>query len=387
MNQRIPTTKDMLKKLIAQPSVSSVNPKFDMGNRQVIDTLGNWLADLNFTIEVQDIPGNPAKANLIATYGAGPGGLVLAGHTDTVPYDENMWSSDPFKLDERDGRVFGLGCTDMKGFFAFILEAISRIDLRKLRQPLIVLGTADEESSMSGGRALANAGKPKARYAIIGEPTDLRPVHSHKGIFMEGIKLRGQPGHSGDPDSGISALEGMYEVLDELRAFRHEMQMKHQNPAFTVPKPTLNFGHLCGGDNPNRICADAELHFDFRTLPGMHIEDIRNQIRDRIAQRISNSGLNIEFKKLFNGIDALQTPANSKIVETAEKLTNYKAETATFGTEAPFYTALGMDTIVLGPGEISNAHKADESVSLEKGAKYVAIIEKFIHQLCITGVK
>jgi acetylornithine deacetylase len=151
---------DQLRQLVATPSVSSTDPHWDQGNRGVIELLESWLSGVGFATEIIDVQSNGAKANLIATLGSGPGGLVLAGHSDTVPFDEDRWQSDPLGLSERDNRLYGLGSTDMKGFFPIAIAAASRYLDTPLKQPLILLATADEESSMSGARALAAAGRP-----------------------------------------------------------------------------------------------------------------------------------------------------------------------------------------------------------------------------------
>ena len=213
---------DLLGQLIAQPSISSANPALDVSNRPVIDLLANCLQELGFSIEIQELPGN--KANLIATLGSGPHGLVLAGHTDTVPCDAPLWASDPFALTDRDQRFYGLGTTDMKGFFAVAIEAIKDLDLQTLRQPLIILATADEESSMAGARALTQAKTLQARYAIVGEPTNLKPVRMHKGVMMESVRLQGQSGHSSNPALGRSALDAMHLVIAELMQLRQQWQ-------------------------------------------------------------------------------------------------------------------------------------------------------------------
>ena len=199
MNGNHPTIKEMFDKLIAAASISSVSPEFDHSNREVIDILANWLDVMGFSIEILPLPNQPHKANLIATLGQGPGGLVLSGHTDTVPYDEQQWNYDPFKLSEADNRFYGLGMADMKSFFALAIEAACSFDASDFKQPLILLATADEESSMEGAKALVKLGKPKARYAVIGEPTGLKPVHLHKGIIMESVHIHGHAGHSSDP--------------------------------------------------------------------------------------------------------------------------------------------------------------------------------------------
>ena len=165
---------EQLNKVVSLPSVSSANASIDMSNKPVIDHLAEQFESLGFECELIPIPGSETtKFNLIATLGSGPGGLVLAGHTDTVPLDEELWSSDPFKVTQRDGKLFGLGVTDMKGFFPIIMEAVKPFLDKSFKEPLIVLATADEETSMQGARSIAEMGRPKARAAIIGEPTGL----------------------------------------------------------------------------------------------------------------------------------------------------------------------------------------------------------------------
>ena len=142
MGSPAPTLLEMISRLVATPSMSSVNPSFDTGNRAVIDLLAGWLADLGFAVEVMPLPQWPDKANLIATLGTGPGGLVLAGHTDTVPYDDGRWDHDPFILTEQDGRLYGLGTSDMKAFLAMAVEAGRGLRPEQLSAPLIILATA-----------------------------------------------------------------------------------------------------------------------------------------------------------------------------------------------------------------------------------------------------
>ena len=170
-----------LNQLVSTPSVSSTDPFWDQGNRDVIDLLAGWLEAMKFDVDIQEVTSDGSKANLIATRGQGPGGLVLAGHTDTVPFDEGRWQSNPLSIDERDSRLYGLGSTDMKGFFPLAIAAAAEFTEISLQQPLILLATADEESSMNGARALAAAGKPRARAAITGTDAGCPPRCARSG--------------------------------------------------------------------------------------------------------------------------------------------------------------------------------------------------------------
>jgi acetylornithine deacetylase len=324
------------------------------------------------------------KANLIATLGKGDGGLVLAGHTDTVPYDQNSWQSDPFKLVEKNGKLFGLGATDMKGFFPVIMEAIKPFLHQPLKHPLIILATADEESSMDGARALVKqdlASSP--RYAVIGEPTELTPIRMHKGILMESIRVRGHSGHSSNPALGKNALDTMTHVMNELMQLRGELQLKYRNPGFAVQTPTLNLGCIHGGDGANRICAECELHFDLRLLPGMDNDELRSVIRTRLTPLAESSGTDIVLSSLFEGVDPFDEPIESELVKTCEQLTGHKSESVAFATEAPFMQQLGMQTVVLGPGSINQAHQPDEFISIDQIEPAVKIVRELIQKFCV----
>ncbi len=373
----------MIASLIASPSVSSVNPEFDQGNLAVIEQLADWLAPLGCQVEILPLPGRPDKADLIATWGKGPGGLVLSGHTDTVPYDEGRWTSDPFQLREAGGRLYGLGTSDMKSFLALAIEAIQSFDYHKFQQPLVLLATADEESTMAGAQLLVDQHRILGRHALIGEPTGLRPVRMHKGILMESIALHGRSGHSSDPNLGTSALEGMQKVMGEIITWRQQLQAEHRNPLFKVPYPTLNLGHIHGGDNPNRICGECELQIDLRPVPGMELDKLRSQLRSRVEKAIDGLDLTAELKPLFGGIPAMETEAHAEIVEAAERMTGNPAEAVAFGTEAPYFKELGMETVVLGPGDIQQAHQPDEYLAMDRIAPMVSILKQMIGCFCV----
>ncbi|KPJ91960.1 MAG: acetylornithine deacetylase [Gammaproteobacteria bacterium SG8_11] len=380
-----PSLTEMLGKLIAAPSISSVSPEFDQSNRNVIDLLAYWLEGLGYAVEILPLPHQPHKANLIATLGQGPGGLVLAGHTDTVPFDHQQWKFDPFKLTEAENRFYGLGIADMKNFFALAIEAACSFEAKDFQQPLILLATADEESSMDGAKALVDLGRPKARYAVIGEPTGMKPVHLHKGIIMEAVHIHGHAGHSSNPALGANALEGLHQVLGLLLNWRDELQRKNVDRRFEVPVPTLNLGLVAGGDNPNRICAHSQVHFDLRMLPGMHMNLLRQELDKRLADLGSHSALKFSRESLCDGTAPLHTPADSQLVETLEKLTGHGSEAVAFCTEGPYLNSLGMDTVILGPGDIAQAHQPDEYLALERINPTLEVLKALIHKFCVAN--
>ncbi|HEB81803.1 MAG TPA: acetylornithine deacetylase [Gammaproteobacteria bacterium] len=386
---KIPDIKSLIGQLLAIPSVSCTCSDIDQGNLQVISLLADWFETLGFHCEIQIVDAANNKANLVASIGSGEQGLVLAGHTDTVPYDESRWRFNPFSLTEKDNRFYGLGSCDMKSFFAVIIDAIRNLDLKQLQQPLIILATADEETSMAGARALSShagsLGLNRARYAVVGEPTGMKPVRMHKGMMMESIVLTGRSGHSSNPALGNNAMEAMFKVMTELMQWREELQQQYRNPLFEVPVPTMNFGHIHGGDNPNRICGQCELQIDIRPLPGMKVNDLRVEMQQRLKKVLRDTGISIKTESLFDGVDAMETAGQSELVQLVEKMTKSEAQAVAFGTEAPYYNALGMQTIVMGPGSINQAHQPDEFIEISALEPAVDIVRRLVRHYCLAG--
>ncbi len=383
MIRQLPDFTEQLRQLIAIPSVSCTTPAFDMGNREVIELLAAWLSDSGFATEILEVPGHCNKANLIATLGTGPGGLVLAGHTDTVPCNAELWQQDPYSLTERDGRFYGLGTTDMKGFFPVALAAAREFSSARLKQPLIIVATADEESSMDGAKALVEAGRPMGRYAIIGEPTGMRPIRMHKGMMMESVRVQGRSSHSSDPSLGNNALDAMHLVIGDLIRFRAELQQAYNNPGFDIAFPTLNLGCIHGGDNPNRICGSCELHFDLRPLPGMDLDELRDSLRRRLRPLAETTATDIVLSQLFPGVPPFEQPAQSQLVKAVERLTGQSAGSVAFATEAHFMQALGMETLVMGPGSIGQAHQPNEYIEQSQIQPAITLLRDLITQLCL----
>ncbi|MFT5313891.1 MAG: acetylornithine deacetylase, partial [Paraglaciecola sp.] len=219
---------DLYENLISTSSISAFDPKLDESNERLIGLLGSWFSDLNFDISIQAVPNTRNKFNMLARIGSGEGGLLLCGHSDTVPFDQGRWQMDPFKVRQADGRLYGLGSCDMKGFFAFILEALREVPLNKLKKPLYILATADEETSMAGARFFAQQQLIKPDMAIIGEPTELKPIYKHKGHMAHSINVQGKAGHSSDPARGVNAIEIMHQAIGQLISLKEQLGAKYQ---------------------------------------------------------------------------------------------------------------------------------------------------------------
>ena len=372
----------MLDQLVQLPSVSSTLPEYDQSNRAVVELLADWCEKIGMQTCLQKVDGRPGKWNLIARAGGGVGGLVLSGHSDTVPYDDGAWNSDPFRLTEKDGLLYGLGVCDMKGFFPLAIQAIEEA-MPFLNKPLTLVATADEESVMGGARHLAQQGESLGDYVLIGEPTGLRPIHQHKGILMEQILVTGQTGHSSNPGLGKNALEAMTDVILQLRQLRQSWVERYQNSGFEVPVPTLNLGCIHGGNNPNRICKSCRLQFDIRLMPGMDIDEVRHAIQQQLDPVARTHRVDIELQPIFAGVGSFQEPRGSELVSLCESFTGKSAASVAFATEAPFFKALGAQTIVLGPGDIDQAHQPDEFLALDRIPPMQKLLRQLIRRLCV----
>ena len=379
----LPPLVTLLDQLVSSPSVSCTSTEIDQSNLAVIHLLAEWLERIGFSAEILPLPNQPNKANLIATMGSGPGGLVLAGHTDTVPFDGQLWSCNPLGLTEKDNRLYGLGTSDMKGFFPIVIEAAKKYLNTPLKQPLIVLATADEESSMAGAKALVGLGRPLARYAVIGEPTGLRPIRLHKGMMMEAIRIKGESGHSSNPGLGHNALEAMHDVLGEVIQFQQQLKQQYRNSDFDIAFPTLNLGCIHGGDNPNRICGHCELQIDIRPIPGMDLDLVREALAKNVQPLALKHQVKISVDSLFDGIPAHETAASAGLVKQLEIITGHAASSVNFATEAPFLSQMGMETVVLGPGDIDQAHQPDEYLSINRIQPTIDLLEKLIKIYCL----
>ena len=369
------------RQLIALPTISSLDANEDLSNKTLIELLANWLSDLGFKTEILPVEGARQKYNLLATYGEGEGGLLLAGHTDTVPFDEGRWTFDPFTLTEQAGKLYGLGTADMKGFFAFVVDVVSRLDLNQTRKPIRILATADEETTMLGARTFAQHSQIRPDCAIIGEPTSLVPIRAHKGHMGEAIRITGKSGHSSDPDRGINAIELMHEATGHLLKMRDELKTRYRNDFFKVPYPTMNLGNIHGGDAINRICACCELQLDMRPLPHLAVEDLHDLLLSHLAPMLEKYGDLIEIRNLHGGIPGYECEHSAQIVQVVEKLLGVPCESANYCTEAPYIQQL-CPTLVLGPGSIEQAHQVDEFLETRYIEPTQALLTKLIQHFC-----
>ncbi|MBK0035584.1 acetylornithine deacetylase [Erwinia sp. S43] len=381
MKTKLPPFIEIYRQLIATPSISATDSALDQSNETLINLLAGWFRDIGFTVEVQPVPGTRNKFNMLAKSGLGAGGLLLAGHTDTVPFDDGRWTRDPFTLTEHDNKLYGLGTADMKGFFAFILDTLREVDVSALKKPLYILATADEETTMAGAKFFSETTSLRPDCAIIGEPTSLKPVRAHKGHISNVIRIQGQSGHSSDPARGVNAIELMHESITQLMELRNTLKTRYNHSGFAIPYPTMNFGHINGGDAANRICACCELHMDIRPLPGLTLSDLDGLLNEALAPVSARWPGRLTVGELHPPIPGYECPREHQLVQVVEKLLGTETEVVNYCTEAPFIQEI-CPTLVLGPGSINQAHQPDEFIDTAFIKPTRELIAQVVHHFC-----
>ena len=341
----------LLRRLVEIDSTSTLSnlPMIELLEREV-RALGFETRRLSWT----DAAG-VAKANLIAQRGP-PGGLALVGHTDCVPYDP-AWPS-ALAGEERDGRFYGRGAADTKGFIAAALAAASRSS-----RPLTLIFTADEEVGCLGARRLVDEGLVRPAFAIVGEPTRMTPVLGHKGYCLAEIVVTGAEGHSAYPETGASAIFAAGRVLRELEQVALALQAS-PDADFAPPWTTLNVGLISGGKAKNVIPGACTLTLEWRPLPS---QDPRRALElvEAACARVAGGGIGVEVRP--SRLDAgVAVPRSSPMVQFLEEQSGRAAESIPFGTELPYLVALGADACVFGPGDIRVAHRTGEFIPLDE---------------------
>lgn len=381
-----PSSVEMLRRLIAFPTVSRDS------NLELIhfirDTLKPFGADVRLTHD-----DGKRKANLFATLGArGEPGIVLSGHTDVVPTEGQAWDTDPFKMVEKDGRLYGRGACDMKGFIACVLALVPEFMERGLKTPLHLAFSYDEEVGCLGvGRLIADMMRSGVRpnACVVGEPTGMHPVIAHKGKKGYRCTVRGLAGHSAYAPHGVNAVEYAAEAVAFLKAMarRHRDQGPYDR-GFDVAHTTLHTGVLRGGTALNVIPHECVFDFEFRHLPGDDPEALLREFTDYVRKKLEpemravhpSAGFTIEP---LSDIPMLDTGPESEVVALAQELAGSgEIGKVSFATEGSQFQRAGIPTVVCGPGSIAQAHKPNEYVTLDQIARCEAFLRGLADRLC-----
>ena len=324
------------------------------------------------------------KAGLYATLGpAHAGGVALSGHTDVVPVDGQQWTTDPFVVAERDGKLYGRGTADMKGFLACVLAAVPDFLRRSLTVPIHLAFSYDEEIGCLGVRPMiAEFGTRliKPRMVFVGEPTSMSVVDSHKGPVRWHVHIKGRAAHSSMAPLGVNSIAIAGKILRELADIEHELKLRPQDPRFDPPYATLQVTRIDGGTATNIVPVSCRLDFDVRAIPGVDTAAI-----DRRVRAFANNVCVPEMRKVAPeaGIDmviANQVPpfaagAPSEAVALALKLAGQnETHAVSYATEAGLFQVAGSPSVVIGPGDIAQAHTADEWIAKDQIDKCSAFL-------------
>ncbi len=380
----LPTFAERLREIVSLNSISSEEPELDQSNESVIRCLERWLRELGFDVTLIKVKEKPLKYDLLARLGEGDGGLLLSGHTDTVPADPASWKSDPLSLTETEDRYTGLGSIDMKGFFAFAADAAASFSGKKLREPLYILATSDEETTMNGAKAFMEQASIRPRAVIIGEPTSLTPVYKHKGYMAFRVIAHGRRAHSSNPAEGINAIEIMHRAIAGIMKFRDSLK-KFRSSDFKVPEPTLNIGIIRGGDSPNSVPDTCVMQFDVRPTELTPVDFIEKEVRKAIAQSAGEYSGSIEIEDLYPPLPAFGGGKDQPVVRKLAELSGNEPVTVGYATEAGLLSALTQNTVVFGAGSISNAHQPDEYLLKKEIEPMSRILREIICLICEKG--
>ena len=370
-----------LDRLIASPTVSS---------RPILE-LAAYVAqrceDLGFDAELLRDEDDPEKANVVCTLGPpGEDGLVLSGHMDVVPVDGQPWSSDPFAMTAREGRLYGRGTADMKGFVACTLEALGRLPLDNLRRQIALIWTHDEELGCLGSAKLVPKleGRRLPSEALIGEPTDFQIFRMHPGHVAVTLICLGESAHSSKPDLGANAISAMARVVLMLEALQVELSRERTLEAFldrpfTVTNPAM----IRGGAAVNLVPDRCELILGYRPLPGDDPLAVVRRIEARLAELPLPAGTSVQLA-VDRVTPSMLTPAGTPL----EHLLRPHAccpdpAAASYATDGGNLARLGMDCLIFGPGSIDVAHKADEYVAIDALERGVDVVEAVVRARCL----
>jgi acetylornithine deacetylase len=388
MNVPSAASRAMIERLIAFNTVSRDS------NLGLIEWARDYLAKLGAVTRLtHDASGK--KANLFATLGdSKKPGLVLSGHTDVVPVDGQNWDTDPFVATERDGKLYARGSADMKGFIGIILNQapkfVTALNEKRLDAPLHYALSYDEEVGCLGVRGLIrdleeNAIRPAG--CVVGEPTSMQPIIAHKGTHRFRCAVHGREAHSSYVTHGVNAIEYAARLVVFIRQIGDRLaQLEQRDYGFTVPYTTLSTGLIQGGIAANVVPKDCVFQFDMRTLPQASPDALYQEIRahaEKLAAEMrgidANSGIDLQWVSQTVGLAAAETDA---IVQWAMRLSQHTTVgKVSYGTEAGLFQKMGVPTVICGPGDIAEAHRPNEFVSLDQ----LAQCERFVDRILETG--
>lgn len=370
ISDRLAETKDLLARLIAFPTVS------DRSNLALIDSVADYFAAHGVaTRRLPDPSGQ--KAALLATLGPErDGGVVLSGHTDVVPVEGQPWTTDPFAMREIDGKIFGRGAVDMKGFDACVLACVPDFLARRLKRPIHILLSYDEETTCLGSLdAIARFGAdlPRPGLAIVGEPTMMKVADAHKGVATFQTRVIGVEGHSANPQIGASAIAAAGEIVAEICRLARAAEVPELcDPRFDPPYATFNVGMIQGGTARNILARECLIHWEFRGLPdyptARAVEQVQRFIDEVALPRLRRYVSEPTIETMLEvDVPGLTPEENCPAATLAQRLARANQTIAvSFATEAGHFQQREIPTVICGPGSIEQAHKPNEFIAVSQ---------------------
>ncbi len=378
----------ILDQLVSFPTVSRDT------NLPLVDWVNDYLNDLGVKAHRMPKRGDPSKEAIFCSVGPdAPGGVALSGHTDVVPVEGQDWSSDPWAVSERGGRLYGRGTCDMKGFDALALHAVRQALSCDLKRPLQVALSFDEEIGCAGAppliEAMAEAGLPRAAMAIIGEPSMMQCVTGQKGSAGFDVHVKGFEVHSSMMDRGVNAIMAASRLIhwangknDELRAREPSIVAANFDPPFT----TLHVGTIQGGTAQNITAGDCRFGIDWRLVPDEDAKQLDAEFRavvaevDAEAKAVAPSaGVRL---RPFHDVPGLVPEENGAAEALVRGITGDNGtHVVSYGTEAGHFQNAGCSAVICGPGDIAQAHQADEFISVEQFEAGEAFLAEVIESL------
>jgi acetylornithine deacetylase len=329
------------------------------------------------------------KASLYATIGDGGGGIGLSGHSDCVPVDGQNWTSDPFTLTKRDGRLYGRGTCDMKGFIACVLASVPLFKSRALKDPIHIIISYDEEVGCAGVRPLIarlGADLPRPRAVIVGEPTSMTVIDAHKRIDVYRTLVTGKEAHSSLPALGVNAISVAAELIGEIDRLAERIAATENDPRFEPPYSTMSVGVIDGGTAANIVPQLCAFRWQVRSLPDTPVDAAPRDLSafaetllPKMRRVAKDAAIQTESQ---TSVPAFTAAPQSDAVALALALTGANRTSAvSYATEAGLFEAAGCPAVVCGPGDIAQAHAADEFVSIAQIEACMTFLEGLADRL------
>ena len=374
-------TEEILRKLISYKTVSETS------NNYLADFIIKFLKGLG--IKAIKIKGEEGRFNVYCKIGPNvDGGIILSGHTDVVPTEGQEWKTNPFELVRKKNKLFGRGSADMKGFIAVVLSLMKGIKKDHLKKPLHLIFSYDEEIGCIGIQKLIpflKKIKPKPKFCIVGEPTEMKLVNQHKGKKNFLVTFHGVEAHSSLIDDGVNSVLFCSEFVNFLKN-KQVILKKRKNKKFSPNYTTINVGKINGGIAVNIIPKKCKIEFEIRDIPDFQTHTLLKEIKKFLFKlekdmKKLNKKCFIEFEEQ-NDFPPLNTSDNQEIISLCLKnIKSNSIETVSFGTEAGIFNKLGFQTVVCGPGSIKQAHRPDEFIELDQLKKCEIFLKKIINTL------